>query len=119
MLQSNLTAPSQTSEDGGIGNDDSMIVHTHDDNGDDNNNLRNEAVVDVSGEYEEDDGEGDEDEEEDEDCESCYGPWQCLSDREIGNVAPYTCYLLPIVCGPIIVFPANLCTYTDTLSILL
>ena len=74
--QSNLTtAPSQiVDEDDGNGNDDSMIVHTHNDNGDDRGNQEIEEL--------EEEGE---DEEEDENIESCYGPWQCLSDREIGR----------------------------------
>ena len=77
MLQSNLTtAPSQTVvDDDGNGNDDSMIVHTHNDNGDDNNDIGNQEIEELE----------EEEEEEEEDIELCYGPWQCLSDREIGR----------------------------------
>ena len=96
IAQSNLTTLSQTAQsnrvegnedDGGIANDDSMIVHMHGDHGDNNEDGGNDDKEEVGNveEEEEEKEEDEEEDEEDEESESFYEPWRCLSDREIGR----------------------------------
>ena len=59
-------------------NDDSMIVHMHDDNGDEKDGMEKEEEE-----------EEEEEEDDDDDSESFYEPWQCLSDREIGTATTH------------------------------